>query len=178
MAPTTIAIAALGVAAAGTGLAAVGQIQAGRAAKAQAQAQQSVAEYNAAVAEREAQSIEAATQFKQRRQAKEAARIKSSLLAKIGASGAVPGAGTALLLEAEQAAEMELENLMIGYEGRVSAQRARSQSSIHSAQASIYGMRGSAAYKAGMIGAGSTLLTGFGQIGLAGSRLGGGGDDD
>lgn len=148
----------------GIALAAVGQIGAGNAAAAQAEGQAAVANYNAKVQEQEARSQEAQATFRQRRQAEEAARIASSLQAGLGASGAVSSEGTPLLIQAKQAAESELDNLLIGYEGQLGASRSRSQAALDRMQAGIYGQQAGYARMGGMIGAGSTLLTGFGTM--------------
>lgn len=152
----------------GLGLGAVGMIGSANAAAAQAKGQQAMAEYNAKVQEREADAIEQATLYKQRKQTEEATRIASSQLAAMGASGAVSTTGTPLLIQAKQAAESELDNLLIGYEGQIGAGKARSQGQLDLMQAGIYGTSGSNARTAGMIGAGTTLLTGFTKMKTAG----------
>jgi hypothetical protein len=145
---------------AGTGLTAAGQVQAGRHAKAQGQSAQNIANYNAAVMEREAKAKEQKARFEQRRQAEAAARKRSEL--KLWQAG-TGGRGTELLAE-EQAAELELENLMIGYEGDVAAARARSQAEIDRLQGRLSYQKGKGQKKASYISAGSTLLTGFGSV--------------
>jgi len=147
---------------AGVAMSAAGSIQSGRAAKAQAESAQAMANYNALIQEREAKAIEQKTRFEQQRQAKAAARIKSRLRTKLAGSGARMDVGAPLMLQEEQAAELELENLLIGYEGAVGAQRARSQKELDIMQGKIYRRKGKAAQTAGYIGAGATLLTGFG----------------
>ncbi len=201
------AAAAVTTAVAGTGLAAYSALQAGRAGAqdvyAQQQAvlgqqqammgqrqvaisQQAIADYNAKVAEQEARAIEQSTRYKQQRQVEAASRYGSSLLARLGAAGVVVSEGAPLMIQAQQAAEAELDNLMIGYEGQTAAARARSQARldtmqglVHRQQADIYGRqagilgervraydpRARAAFRAGRIGAGATLLTGFGALG-------------
>lgn len=145
----------------GTGVTIAGQLQAAQAAAAQAEGQQALAEFNAKVQEQEARTREAQAQFRQQRQVKEAARISSSLLAGIGKAGVVPGEGAPLFIEAEQAEESELENLLIGFEGQIGAARARSQAELDRLQGRIAGRRAGFARTAGFIGAGTTLLTGF-----------------
>ncbi len=182
---------------AGTGIAVAGQIQAGRVgaafaqaqatqAEAQAQAQvaqvrslQNIANYNALVMEREAEAIRQRALFGQKRQAERGKRVKSALVAKIAAAGGL-GSPVAADLAAEQAAELELENLLVGFEGEVLAGRAETQAELDRLQAQIYGRRvkplrqigrmTSRAFEqrarnlrtAGFLGAGETLLTGFG----------------
>lgn len=159
-------LAALG----GLGLMTVGTLQSGQAAAAEAKGQQAIAAYNAKVQEREAATEEQAALYKQRRQAKEATRTASTMRAAMGASGALAGEGTPLLIEARQAAESELENLMIGYQGQVGANRALSQAELDRLQGGIYGRRAKSLSRAGMIGAGGSLLTGLGS--LAATRYG------
>ena len=156
----------------GTALGAAGAVQSGRAAQAQGESLENTSNYNAAIQEREAKAIEQKTKFDQIRHAERAARIKSSLRAKLAGSGARMDVGAPLMLQEEQAAELELENMLIGYEGQIGAGRARSQAEIDRLQGKLYSQKGKAAARAGYIGAGATLLTGFGTAGLYG---GGGG---
>lgn len=147
---------------AGTGISAAAQLQAGAAAESEAESRQNIANYNAALMEREAKAIEGKTEFEQKRQAEAAARTKSRLRARLAATGAVPDIGTPLLIQEEQAEELELENILIGYEGQVAAAKARSQAELDRLTGRIAVKKGKAAKKAGFIGAGATLLTGFG----------------
>lgn len=159
MAPLAVPLMAAGI-----GLTAVGQIQAGRAAAAEAESAQALANYNAAVQEREAQAIEARTGLEQRRQTEEAARAMGAMRARIGVAGAVPTVGAPLQVQAKQASEFEMENLMIGYRGRTEAARARSAAEIERMGGELAKQRGKAAKRAAYIGAGATLLTGFGAM--------------
>lgn len=141
----------------GTGLAAAGQIQAGRVAASEARSASRIAAYNAAVQEREAKAIRKKGAFDQMRQAKRAARIMSTMRMKLAKQGAYGGG----LLEEEQEAELELENLLIGYETETAAQRAESQAEIDRISGKLAKERGKAARGAGIVGAGATLLKGF-----------------
>ncbi len=149
---------------AGIGLTAAGQIQAGRAAAAQAESARALANYNAAVQEREVTAIEQRTALEQRRQAGEAARAMSRLRAGMGVAGVVPTAGTPLQIQARQASEFEIENLMIGYRGITEAARARSAAEIERMGGRLAIQRGRARERAAYVGAGATLLTGFGAM--------------
>jgi len=149
---------------AGIGLTAAGQVQAGRAAAAQAESAQVLANYNAAVQEREARAIGQRTALEQRRQAEEAARAMSRLRAGLGVAGVVPTAGTPLQIQAKQASEFEIENLMIGYRGVTAAERALSAAEIERMGGRLAIQRGRARERAAYIGAGATLLTGFGAM--------------
>lgn len=157
-------LALTGLAAMGIGMQGFGMYAQGQAAAAQAKAQQAVSEYNARVAEQQAKAEEQAAAFRSRRQAEDAAGYQSSLQAAIGASGVVSTEGAPLLIQARQAGESELENLLIGYEGQLGADRARSQAQLHRLQAGIYGQRAGAARRGGLFGAGTSLLSGFGNL--------------
>lgn len=145
----------------GTGLAAAGQLQAGRAAESEAQSRQNIANYNAAVMEQEAKARETKSLFEQQQQAKRARRVKGTLTARIAKAGGL-GSPVAADLAAEQAAELELENLLIGYTGQVGAQQALSQAQLDKVQGRLFAQKGVTKRRASEIGAGATLLTGFG----------------
>jgi len=147
---------------AGTGVATAGQIQAGRVAEAEAKSAQNIANYNAVVMEREAQAQREKARFEQQRQAKRGTRVESALIAKLGAAGGIPSPVAGELL-AEQAAELELENLLIGYEAEIGAQRALSQAELDRLQGKIYRKRAKVAKPISYFRAGETLLTGFGK---------------
>ena len=151
---------------AGVGLTAAGLVQQGRAAKAQSESQAAMSQYNARVQEREAQAQQQYARFQQSRQAKESQRLKSSMQARMGMSGVDTSAGTPLLIQATQAEQSELDNLLIGYQGRVGAGRARSQAALDTMQSSIYKRRGRNQAGAAYTQAGTSLLTGFGNLGM------------
>lgn len=148
---------------AGTAISVLGQIQAGREAEAMGESAQNIANYNAAIQEREARAIRQKAGFEQRRQAEAAARTKSRLRARLAASGALMEVGAPLMLQEEQAVELELENLGIGYEAEVGVQRTLSQAELDRLQGRIYREKGKVTKKAAYLGAGTTLLTGFGE---------------
>lgn len=147
---------------AGTTIGALGQIQAGRAAEVEAESARNIANRNAAIMEQEAKAIRQKGAFEQRRQAKRAARVTSAMQARIGAAGVVPTRGAPLMAQAEQEAELELENLLIGYEAEIGARRAMSAAEQERLQGRLAVQRGKRLKKAAYFGAGKTLLTGFG----------------
>ena len=151
---------------AGIGMQAIGSIQQGMAAAQQAKAQAAMAEYNAKVAKQQAEARRAAARFEQERQAKAGERVRSGLQAQFGASGGVPSEGTPLMIEAEQVAENELENLLIGYEGEVDAMRSESQAAGFKMQSDVFSSRASNARTAGFIGAGTSILSGLGDYAM------------
>ena len=146
----------------GTALAVGGAIQGGRAASAQAKSQQNMANYNAAVMDREATALRQKSRFDQIRQAEKAERVQGTLRARLAKGGGL-GSPVAEDLEAEQMAELELENLLIGYEGQIGAERARSQAQLDRIQGDVYSERGKNLKTASYYQAGASLLTGFGK---------------
>lgn len=159
--------AAVGAITVGTGIGAMGMYQQGQVAAQQAKSAQNMANYNAQVQEQEARARRQKATFDQTRQAKHGARVKSALTAKLAKAGGL-GSPVALDLAAEQAEELELENLLIGYEGEVGARRAESQATLDRMSGKIARKRGKAAKTASYYQAGGTLLTGFGAAGMGG----------
>jgi len=153
----------------GIGVQAESQLYAGRAAEAEMISAQNIANYNAAIMEREAKAINQRTIFEQKRQAEEGARKKSAL--QLWQAGT--GARGSELLEEELAAELELENLLIGYEGQILEARAKSQAELDRLQGRLYRERGKTMKKASYFQAGSTLLQGFGSMGGGFGKAGG-----
>lgn len=146
----------------GVGLAVAGKVQEGRVARAEGKSAQNIANFNAAVQEREAEAERQKARFEQTRQAKRGVRVKSAQRAAIATAGGL-GSPVAADLAAEQAAELELENLLIGFEGEVLAKRAESQAELDRLQGRLFKKRGKNIERAKQIGAGTTLLTGFGS---------------
>ena len=112
--------------------------------RAQGANQQIIEEQKAKVAEAEGEAALARSGFDQMQQAKGAERIKSSLAAKIGAAGGT-GTPVALDLTKEQAAELELENLLIGFEGTTTQARLKSQAQLDRLQGQQAKLSGKAA---------------------------------
>ena len=133
------------VSVAGTALSAYGQIQQGK-------AQQKWGSYNAALAERDAETARLNAEYEAGVQCKETQKLLGRQRALYGKSG-VTLEGSPLLMMAETAAEGELDALMIERGGKTRAQGYRSE-------AVLSRMKGKAAKRAGYYGAGSTLLTG------------------
>jgi len=147
----------------GSAAAAGGALYQGRQAQIQGRNQQAMAEYNARVMGMEAKAIEKKTQFEQIQHRKAATRIEKRLKARLAASGAIPDVGIALLLQDEQASEMDLENALIGAGGSVEASRARSAAYGERLGGKYAKKRGKSAQTASYFGAGTSLLQGFGK---------------
>lgn len=160
MAPLALLLPTTVLGAAGTGLAIAGSIKQGQAATAQAESQQNIANFNAQVQEQEAKAIRTATKFKSIRQAEEAARIKGRQKTQIAKAGGT-GSPVALDLAAEQAAELELENILIGFEGETLASKAGQRGVLDRTSGKLARQKGKNLKTASQIRAGTTLLQGF-----------------
>lgn len=135
------------------------------AARVEGESAQAIARYNAAVQEQEARAELMRGQFAQQRQAGEAARQISALRAGFGAAGAVPTEGAPVAALAEQVAESELEQLLIGYEAEVRAGRARTGAKLERIRGRAARQRAESLAFARQVQfgtrIGATLLTGF-----------------
>ena len=130
----------------GGSMQAYGQYQAGQAA-------QDVANYNAKLAENEAIAREQATRSETERIRSEKEKMTARQRAGYAKTGAVITEGTPLLAVAEEAGLMELDILQAQRTGMLQAGASRSQAVIDR-------WSGKQAARAGIIGAGSTLLSG------------------
>ena len=142
--------------------------------------ERNIAEFNAQVAEQRAVAERRRAAFAGKRQAKKGAEIKSALVAKLGAAGGI-GSPVAADLAAEQAAELELENIMIGFEGEVLARRAETQAELDRLRGKLAKQRGKSAARAaniqfgmqlaglGLSAGGQSFLKGFSKPGTTGS---------
>ncbi len=131
--------------------------------RAEGRSAQNIANFNAQVARQRAKAERIKAKFGQERQAKRAAQIKSALKAKLGKVGGL-GSEVALDLATEQAAELELENLLIGFEGEVAAGQAESQAELDILQGRLARQKGKSAARAANVQfavKSATLLAGF-----------------
>jgi len=146
------------------GAAAAGSYMQGQAASSQAKAQAAMGRRNAEVAEKDALATEIKTRFDQVRHVEEGERAVSSLRARMGASGARLDEGAPLHIVAQQTMENELQNALIGYEGRTQSNRQRSQAAGYRAGAVFADARAKNAKTAGIINAGTSLLGNVGAM--------------
>jgi hypothetical protein len=128
--------------------------------KADAKSRQNIANFNAQVQEQEATAKRQATKFAQGRQAKEAERIKGTQKVRIAAAGGT-GSPVAEDLMAGQAAELELENILLGFEGEVAATQSERQAELDRKKGKIALRRGRNEARAANVKLGTTLLSGF-----------------
>lgn len=112
------------------------QLSGAKAIRVQGESQKNIANFNAEVAEKQAEAERARAEFAQTRQAKEAVRIKSATAAAIGAAG---GSGSPVSFEitGEEAKELELENLLIGFEGEVKSGQLEQQAILDRLQGKL-----------------------------------------
>lgn len=137
-------------------------IQQGRIADAEGRAESRLQERNAAIFDQDAVARERKARFDQLRQVISGAKVLGRLRAGLGASGARLDVGAPIRLLSDQAEELELDNLLIGFEGAVEAQRFRNQAVISRFKGSLANIRGKAARRASFVKAGASLLTDFG----------------
>jgi len=126
--------------------------------RAEGKSAQNIDNFNAAVAKQQGKAAKTRAGFAQKRQAETAVRTQSALTAKIAAAGGLESPVAADIL-AEQAAESELENLLIGFEGEVAARRAESQAELDVLAGKLARKRGKAAARAASIRFGTQLAT-------------------
>ena len=144
---------------AGTGLQVYGQYQAGK-------AQEEAAEYNAEVARQRAEATRSAMASETSLAHKRARRLKAEQRAAYAKSGALPSAGTPLLVMLEQAGEIEQDIMTQRYNRMLEARG-------HESQAKMREWEGKQARYASYLQMGSTLLSSVGSMGMqyAGSGL-------
>jgi hypothetical protein len=143
--------------AASTAVTAYGQYQ-------QGQAQERASNYQAAVQERNAQIAKQNAEYDAQRQSSRLRRAIGSQRAAVLASG-IQMEGTALDLQQDTVQQGEMDRLAILYGGETAYQNAKSE-------AELSRMQGKAAAQAGTTAAFGTVLGGFGNVGMAGRRMG------
>ena len=140
------------------------QLSGAKGLRAEGKSAQNIANFNAAVAKQQGVAAKQRAGFASKRQAKKAAQIRRAQTADIAARGGM-GSPVAGDLIAEQAAELELENLLIGFEGEVAQRRAESQAELDILSGKLAKQRGKSAARVANIRfgtqIGTTLLTGF-----------------
>ena len=155
--PATIALASLAVSAIGVGVSAMGQAQQGKAANA-------VAQRNAQIQLRDAEIAKQNAEFNASMKEKQDDQRRRAMIARQGGSGVVAMEGTNLVALAEQEFIDDMNAQLIRRGGSMQAQGLQDQAVLTSAS-------GTVARKAGMAGAGSSLLTGVGQMGMQYAKL-------
>lgn len=147
---------------AGTALSAYGAYSNGQAQAAQAKAAQQASEYNAAIARNNAQlTLEQgnANEEAQRRHARIVMGQQRAALQEAG----IGSEGTASDLYQQSAESAELDALNIRYGATLQANSYLNQSNLDMTQARQYARNASSASNASFVGAGASLLAGYGN---------------
>lgn len=170
---TTAAYVSIGSALASAAVGTFGAIQQGNAAKNAAEYQAAVDRNNQQVAAWQAADALERGQEAERQQRLRAQSALGSQKAAMAANGLDLTSGSPLDILGDTAMYGELDALTIRSNAEREAYGYRVQSQNFSTNAQLSQMRGSAAQTAGMIGAGSTLLTGAGQAAGTWAKFGG-----
>ena len=165
---------ALPLLAIGMGMQAGASILQGFMASKQKKNEAAVAKYNAAVKRQEVKSIEYQTKFLQERHAEAGARVKGDLEASIGGSGTVSTQGAPMLALALQDSELQLENYLIGFEGRIEAGKAESEAIGYDIQKKMARIGSRQALIGGFLGAAGSAMMAWGSMPQKAPSTGGG----
>jgi hypothetical protein len=132
---------------------------------------QNIANFNADVAEANAKATRIRSNFDSIQQAKDAQRIKGQTAAAIGSAGGT-GTPVALDITGEQASELELENLLIGFEGETRAGQLEQQAILDRLQGKAAKQASKSAARRANIGFGfaAAPFLAFGLSNVVGSK--------
>ncbi len=155
----------------GTGLAVYSANKQGEAAVIRAKGDKAIAAANANIAKRRAKDIRNRTSFEQRLLAKRQSQRASALQARLGISGAITTTGAALELQVEQENISELDQLILGFEGRAREQQAIAQQGIFQMESRIAGANIAAAKESRILGPTTEFVKGAGGIALRSAKL-------
>jgi len=122
---------------------------------------EAIGKYNAAVARRDADIARGASEFEQKRAVKSGKRAMGTMRARAGASGAVMDIGAPIRAEAELANELNIEQLLIAYEGASASMRLESEAKVALMGGKLQAQQYRAAATASAIKGGASLLQGF-----------------
>lgn len=152
------------LAAIGIGAQAGGNVLSGFYKRKQLKNEAAIAQYNSFIMRNQAEAIRMRTKFQQERTAEESSRIEGELRASIGGAGIVSTQGAPLLALALQKSESDLQNYLIGYEGRLEEQQALNKALEFGMQRTMLKIGARQAAVGGFLGAGGTAMTGWSQI--------------
>lgn len=159
----TLALIAVGTAAAGTIVSTVGAIQQGKAAKRQADYSAAVSKNNAILAERQAADALSRGRLKERQKRLQLSRLEGSQRAAFAANNVVLNTGSPLDVLEFTAQQNELEALTIRSASEREALGFRTRGANLTAESELFTMAGKQAKTAGFIGGFSSLLGGASQ---------------
>lgn len=132
-----------------------------------------IGKYNAQVYRNEAEEARESYQFEQERAVKEGKRVAGEMLAAAGASGARLDVGAPLRAEAELANELNIDQLLIAYEGENAARRSENQAVVAKMGGSLAAKEYNAQAVSSLLSAGSTLASAYSNYKLNNSSGGG-----
>lgn len=155
--------AAAGIASAG--MQGAGMIMGSKSNKAAAAMSRRIGEFNALVNEEEAALVRRETHLQQIRDLEEGERAVGTLRARMGVSGARLDVGAPLRAEAELAQELDINQLLLAYEGEKAARRFENEAALNRMGGSLTAQQYNAQATANLIKAGSTLLSGVSTLG-------------
>ena len=150
----------------GTGVSAVGALKASQNEAQGMEAQANASRANAQIAQNEATQQTAATQEKTLELSRQKRLMEGAQIAGYGASG-VTEAGSPLEVMANTASQYERDMLMTGYAGDVAAAQKTNEAKIYDWEAENKVFEAKQKRTTGAIGAGTTLLSGAGQLGYS-----------
>lgn len=164
MDPASLATASLVSSVAGTGLSAIGSANTAAANRANAEYQAEVARNNQIISEQNAQyAAKASSAAVTRQQLRERDKI-GALTAAMGASGIDVNTGSAARVRSSAVKLGQLDTETKAQEGALRIYGYRTTAANYGAQAGLYDQAADQASTAGLLGVGSTLLTGFGNL--------------
>lgn len=163
--PAVAAGISIAATAASTAVGVYSSIQQGKAAQKQADYQAKVAKQNQELAEQQASAERMAGYEEAQATRRKAASLIGSQRAAAGASGAVVDFGSNLDLQADTAAQGEMDAINAYNKGIDTAYNSQLQAWNYGQQAEGYKMQGQAAKQAGYLNAASTALGGIADMG-------------
>ncbi len=167
--PVTLGIGAL---VGGTVLSGIGSIMGGQANAANLQSQQNAANYNAQLYNQQAEQASATAVAQANQQQERAKQALGRQRAAIAESGiGFGGTGGDLIEDSAYNAEEDRQNIL--YQGLLQNQAYTAQSAQSTYAGQVAGSQVDSALTSGYIGAGASLLSGFGSAGLTGYKKGG-----
>jgi hypothetical protein len=171
--PISLGIAAVSLGVAGLGTSVYGAVSQGEAQKEQGDAQRRAMEANAAAQRESARSAQNVGAVQAAEQKQKTRQLISQQVVAGAASGINPLTGTAGQLSEETAQMGELDALRIMNNAQRQAWGYQTQASIDEFSGSQAAAAGGRAQTAGYIGAGGSLLSGLGNIGMTAAKFGG-----
>lgn len=162
--PATLAAVSIGTSILGAGMTAYGQMEQGKAAAAQSRYQAAVQRNNQIINERQADDAVQRGRIAEQQQRLQTAQVASRQRASLAANGLDLNSGSAVDILSDTAMLGELDALTVRSNAEREAWGYRVQGSNAAASAGLLDAQASSAKRAGMMGAGASLLTGAGSV--------------